>query len=318
MERGRAPTGGAVADQGMDPMSQVHGQHGHHCHSKLSNEQRVFWCLLLTGGFMVVEVVGGILSGSLALLADAGHMLADSAALGLAWFAFRAARRPADFRRSYGYHRAQVLAAFLNGVTLVAIVIWIFVEAVSRLITPVEVLAVPMLAVAACGLLVNLAAMAILHAGDRNNINLRAAALHVMGDLLGSVATILAAGIIFWTGWMPVDPLLSMAVALLILRSAWAIVAQSAHILLEGTPEGLDVDGLRRGLVESVPEVADIHHVHVWSLTSDRPLLTLHARIEEAADHAAALQRINAFLAERYGIDHTTIQIEKGDCADHA
>jgi cobalt-zinc-cadmium efflux system protein len=223
------------------------------------SERRVFWAMVLTGGFMGIEVVGGLVSGSLALLADAGHMLTDFAALGLAWFAFRIARRPPDQRRSYGYHRIQVLAAFVNGIVLVAVVGWILVEAVGRLLAPVEVLGGVMLAVAVGGLLVNIAAFALLHGGDRDNINLRAAAIHVLGDLLGSAAAILAAGVILGTGWMPIDPLLSVLVALLILRSSWLIIKKSAHILLEGTPDWLDVGRLRADLVAQVPGVEDVH-----------------------------------------------------------
>jgi cobalt-zinc-cadmium efflux system protein len=187
-------------------------------HARAGDARRVFWAMWLIGGFMVVEVVGGLLSGSLALLSDAGHMLTDFAALLLAWFAFRLADRRADIRRSYGYQRFQVLAAFSNGLALFAIAGWIVVEAARRLADPVPVLAGPMLAVAALGLAVNVAAFVLLHGGSRDNLNLRGAALHVMGDLLASVAAIAAAVVILATGWTPIDPLLSVLVALLIHR----------------------------------------------------------------------------------------------------
>ena len=290
--------------------------HSHHLAKTADNERRVFWAMLLTGGFMLVEVVGGLLSGSLALLADAGHMLTDFAALALAWLAFRLARRPADSLRSYGYHRAQVLAAFVNGIALVAIVGWIVVEALRRLFAPVEVLGGLMLAVAAVGLLVNLAAFALRHGGDRDNLNMRGAAVHVLGDLLGSAAAILAALVILWTGWMPIDPLLSLLVALLILRSGWLILKKSGHILLEGTPDWLDVGELRAGLIAAVPAVEDVHHVHVWSLTTDHPLITLHAVLRPGADSEANLAAIKAHLSERVGIEHSTVQIEIGTCSD--
>jgi cobalt-zinc-cadmium efflux system protein len=280
------------------------------------SERRVFWAMVLTGGFMGIEVVGGLVSGSLALLADAGHMLTDFAALGLAWFAFRIARRPPDQRRSYGYHRIQVLAAFVNGIVLVAVVGWILVEAVGRLLAPVEVLGGVMLAVAVGGLLVNIAAFALLHGGDRDNINLRAAAIHVLGDLLGSAAAILAAGVILGTGWMPIDPLLSVLVALLILRSSWLIIKKSAHILLEGTPDWLDVGRLRADLVAQVPGVEDVHHVHVWSLTTEHPLITLHAVLGPDGDHEASLAAIQSHIKDKVGIDHCTVQIELGACSD--
>jgi len=278
------------------------------------NARRVGWALLLTGGFMLVEVVGGLLTGSLALIADAGHMLTDTAALALAWMAFRVARRPNDTRRTYGYHRFQVLAAFVNGVTLVAVVGWIAIEAVRRLFAPIEVLGGPMLAIAVTGLLVNLLALWILRRGAPSNLNLEGAAIHVLGDLLGSAAAIAAAAVILWTGWMPIDPLLSILVALLVLRSAWYIVRRSAHILLEGAPDWLDVEALRRDLVAAVPEVDDIHHVHAWMLTDERPLMTLHASIRPGSDTHAVLVAIQAFLEQRYGIGHATIQVEPLGC----
>jgi cobalt-zinc-cadmium efflux system protein len=268
---------------------------------------------VLTGGFMVVEVIGGLASGSLALLADAGHMLTDTLSLALAFAAFRIGRWPQDARRTYGYHRFQVLAAFVNGLTLVAIVGWIAIEAVRRLLEPVEVLGGLMLAVALIGLAVNLAAFAILHGGDRENLNLRGAALHVLADLLGSLAAIVAALVISLFGWMPIDPLLSLLVALLILRSAWFLLRRSGHILLEGAPDWLDEAELRDALVAAVPAVLDVHHVHAWMLTSERPLITLHARVAPGADQQQTLHAIHQALAERFGIEHATVQIETED-----
>ncbi len=280
------------------------------------NERRVFWAMLLTGGFVVVEAVGGILSGSLALLADAGHMLTDTVALWLAWMAFRIGRRPSDDRRSYGYNRFQVLAALLNGVAFLLIVGWIGVEALGRLTAPTQVAGDLMLAVGVAGLGVNLAAFYILRGGDRENLNMGGAVLHVLGDLLGSVAAILAAAVILTTGWMPIDPLLSLLVALLILRSGWRLVAKSVHILLEGTPEWLDVARLKEELIAAVPGVRDIHHVHAWSLTQEQPLLTLHASLDQGIDGGQALAEIKNFLKEGYGITHSTVQIEPDICAD--
>ena len=282
------------------------------------DEKRVFRAMLLTGGFMVVEVAGGLLAGSLALLADAGHMLTDTAALGFAWIAFRLARRPPDPQRSYGYHRFQILAAFLNGVILIAIVAWIAYEAVQRLNQPVEILGGLMLAVACVGLVVNLIAFAILHAGSRDNLNVRGALLHVLGDLLGSLAAVVAATVIITTGWTPIDPLLSMLVALLILRSAWMLVRQSTHVLLEGTPAEVDVSRLKSELVETVADVQDVHHVHVWTLTSGRLVMTLHAHVREGADGQQTLRAIHSICRERFGVAHITVQIEYGQCADVA
>jgi cobalt-zinc-cadmium efflux system protein len=299
-----------------------HGHHGHghgHAHSHgagADSERRVLWALLLTAGFMGAEVAGGLISGSLALLADAAHMLTDAASLALAWIAFRIARRPADPQRSYGYDRGQVLAAFVNGGFLLAIVLWIFVEAAQRLMTPRPVEGGLMLVVATLGLVVNIVAFLVLHGGDRQNLNLRGAAAHVLGDLLGSAAAIVGALVILWTGWTPIDPLLSILVGLLVLRSAWMVVRESVHILLEGTPAGIEPRDLRQALLDDVPGLEDVHHIHAWSLTPERPLLTLHAQIGETTDTQATLKRIKQVLAERYGIDHSTVQIERGHCGD--
>ncbi len=290
-------------------------EHGQHHHGS-GDERRVFAAMLLTGGFMVVELVGGIVAGSLALIADAGHMMADAAALALAWFAFRLARRPADRRRSYGYGRFQVLVAFANGLTLIALAVWIVAEAIGRLVEPVAVRGGVMMGVAVAGLLVNVVAFAVLHGGNRENLNMRGATLHVMGDLLGSAAAIVAALVILTTGWTPIDPLLSVLVALLIVRSAWFLVRASGHILLEGAPAEIDLEDLKTSLPAAVPGVEDVHHLHAWSLTQDRPLVTLHARIVGHTDPDDALRRIHSFLAEEYGVGHATVQLETGACAD--
>lgn len=295
--------------------SHAHGAGGHSHPVTAGGERKVFLVMLLTGGFMLAEVVGGVVSGSLALLADAGHMLTDFASLALAWFAFRLARRPADPQRSYGWHRFEVLAAFVNGLSLFVISAWIVVEAAGRLADPVAVMGVPMLAVAALGLAVNVTALVILHRGGEENLNVRGAAVHVLGDLLGSVGAILAALVILWTGWTPIDPILSVAVVLLILRSAWKIVKESGRILIEATPAGIDPARVGAA-VRGVPGVRDVHHVHAWSLTGERRMLTLHAVIEEEADQNAVLATITALVGDRFGIGHATIQIERGTHAD--
>jgi cobalt-zinc-cadmium efflux system protein len=281
-----------------------------------AQERRVFWALLITGSFMVAEVVGGIVSGSLALLADAGHMLTDTGALALSWYAFRVGRRPATPLHSYGQHRFQVLAALINGATLIGIAVWIGIEAARRFFAPVEILGGTMLVVALTGLMANIAAFTILHGGSHDNLNVRGAALHVLGDLLGSAAAIVAAVVILITGWAPIDPLLSVLVALLIVRSAWSLITKSWHVLMEGTPQGIDTGSLEKELVAAAPGVLGVHHVHLWSLTPERPLITLHANIAQGTDHDAALHRLKHLLAERFGLSHATIQIERATCAD--
>ncbi|HLI11547.1 MAG TPA: cation diffusion facilitator family transporter [Alphaproteobacteria bacterium] len=305
----------------MTPSRHSHHDHGHaHGHFRpdadASNEKRLLWVLVLTGAFMAVEVAGGLISGSLALLADAGHMLADTAALGLSWLAFRAGRRPANLARSYGHHRFQVLAAFLNGLALLAIVGWIIDEAVQRLLAPAPIMATAMLVTACAGLAANALSFAILHGGDRRNLNMKGAILHVLGDLLGSLGAIAAALVIMVTGWTPIDPILSVVMSLLILRSAWALVRQSWHVLMEGAPEGLDVTAMSAELESRVPGLIGVHHVHAWSLTGERPLVTLHAHIGEGTDHDSVRHAIHRILVERFGISHATIQVERGACGD--
>lgn len=273
---------------------------------------------MLTAGFMVVEVIGGLISGSLALIADAGHMLTDTAALGLAWYAFRSSRRPATPERSYGHDRVQVLAALINSGALIVVSIWIAVEAARRLMAPEPVLGGTMLVVAVLGLLANIAAFLVLHGGDREDLNMRGAILHVLGDLLGSLGAIVAAGVILATGWTPIDPILSVLVALLILRGAWSNLRRAWHVLMEGTPEDLDVPGLRTALAAAVPGVLDIHHVHAWSLVPGRTLVTLHASIASVAEHDAVLHGLQRELVTRFNIHHATIQLEHDRCTDRS
>jgi len=280
--------------------------------------RRVTIALVLTGTFMVVEVVGGILSGSLALLADAGHMLTDTMALALAAVAFQVSKRPADSTLTYGYQRFQILAAFVNGLSLLFIVGWILYEAVNRFIAPQDVMGETMLVVAIAGLVVNIISFTVLHGGDKDNLNIRGAALHVAGDLLGSVAAIVAAVVIIYTGWMQIDPILSIAVAILILKSAWALVKRSAHVLLEGAPEWLDIDAMREHLIGKIPEVASIHHVHVWGMTPQDLMLTMHLCVSSQPENPTdIIRRVKVQLREEYGIGHSTIEIEVDDCADH-
>ena len=299
--------------------SHSHG-HGHgHDHGAGASEQRLGLAALLTGAFMLAEVAGGVISGSLALIADAGHMLTDFASLSLAWYGFRLSRRPADWRRTYGYDRFSVLAAFTNGIALFAIAAWISFEAWQRLSEPGEVLGGIMLWVALAGLAVNIGVFYVLQGGDRENLNVRAASLHVLGDLLGSVAALAAAIVIMTTGWTPIDPLLSVLVALIILRSAWRVVSESGHILLEGAPTGIDNRELASDLIANVDGVTDVHHVHAWSISEKRPMVTLHARI---ADDGRAPELITADikrrLKSRFSVDHATIEIERDGCADDA
>ena len=289
--------------------------HGHHAGDE-RNAARIGIAALLTGGFMGVELAGGLIAGSLALLADAGHMLSDFGSLALAWVGFRMARRPADSRRTFGFRRFPVLAAFVNGLTLFFIAVWIVAEAIGRLNNPHTIEPMLMTWVAVAGLGVNIAAFVVLHGAERDNLNVRGALLHVVGDLLGSVAAIIAGVIIMTTGWVEADPILSIVVALIILRSAWSLTMQSAHILLEGAPHNISLDAVTHDLVAQIDGVLDVHHAHLWSLDGRRSMMTLHARIANSAEGPIVVALIKARLHATHGIDHATVEIEGEDCAD--
>ena len=290
--------------------------HGFKGHSHGANERQIAIAAVLTGSFMIAEVVGGLVSGSLALLADAGHMLTDFAALALGWFAFRLSRKPGDANRTYGYDRFEVLVAFVNGLALFVIAGFIVVEAVRRFMNPAEVMGGTMMAIAVGGLIVNIAVFFVLHSADRDNLNIRGAVLHVLGDLLGSVAAIIAAGVILWTDWTPIDPILSVLVSLIILVSAYRLVRDAGHVLLEGTPKTIALKDLEPALVEAVDGLKSVHHVHVWSITPERPMATLHACIAEGADGTQITRAIKRELKSRFSIAHATVEVEFGRCAD--
>ncbi|MCK0140549.1 cation diffusion facilitator family transporter [Aliiroseovarius sp. F47248L] len=284
-----------------------HHSHDHHDHIP-KNERKIAIAAILTGGFMFAELVGGLLSGSLALIADAGHMLTDFASLMLAWFAFRLARRPADWKRTYGFDRFSVLAAFVNGLSLFVIAAWITWEAIHRLTAPVEVLGGTMLIIAVLGLLVNIVAFLVLTRGEGDNLNVRAAALHVAGDLLGSVAAIVAALVILATGWTPIDPILSVLVALIILRSAWKVVRESAHILLEAAPHGFDRREVAAQL-EALEGVDAVTHIHAWSVTQERPMVTMEVTPTPDTDPQVIKARVKQHLHDVFQIEHATVEI---------
>lgn len=289
--------------------------HDHHGHGS-GNEKVLAIAAFLTGGFMFAEVIGGVMSGSLALIADASHMLTDFASLSLAWFALRLATRPASWRRTYGFDRFSILAAFVNGLSLFLIAAWICYEAYQRVLQPVEVTGGLMLVVAFIGLLVNLAAFWVLTRDETNNLNMKAAVLHVAGDLLGSVAAIVAALVIIYTGWTPIDPILSVLVALIILKSAWYVVGQSAHILLEGAPDGFDRRAVVKVLESEIDGLVRVHHIHAWSITQERPMATLQAQISETADALIIKTAIKQILHDRFNMEHITVEVDRNKHED--
>ena len=292
------------------------GHHDHH-HTRGKATGRLLMALGVIAVFMVVEVIGGLLSGSLALLADATHMLTDAFALALAASAQFFAARPADRRLHFGYKRAQVLAAFVNGILLAILLCWIVFEAVHRFLNPVEVEARLMLWVAIAGFAANAIAFFILHRRDEDNLNMRGALLHVISDLLGSVAAIIAALVIAATGWLAIDPLLSICVAALIGFSAFRLVKETGHILLEGAPSNIDISELGSDLLKSGKHIVGVHNIQISQITPDQPRLTMHICVADARDSAGALAEAKRLLEEQYKIRHSTIQVEVGDeCPD--
>ncbi len=272
--------------------------------------------LALTLLMLAVEAAGGLFSGSLALLADAGHMLIDSLALGLAWASAGMALRQADARRSFGYARFEVLAGFVNALTQFLLVGWIAWEAVQRLLAPHAILSGVMLAVAVIGLVVNALVLTLLHQHDHDDVNMAAANLHVLGDLLGSVATVVAALLVRWEHWLWADPALSLLVCALLLRSAFVLLRRSTHILLEGTPEGLDSATMALTLRDADAAIRDVHHLHLWQIASGQRMATLHVRVEVAADAERVLRAVKTMLHDRYAIGHVTVEIERDTCSD--
>jgi cobalt-zinc-cadmium efflux system protein len=288
---------------------------GHdHTHGTLgaahSHARPLGLALALVLAYMGVEVVGGLLSGSLALLADAGHMLSDAGALTLTLFAMKFARRPATGSQTYGYYRAEILAALVNGVTLVAIAIFIFLEAYERMRNPSTIAGPLMLAVAGGGLVVNAAGLWILRSDDES-LSMRGASLHVLTDLLGSVQAILAGGLIWMFGWTWTDPLASMLIGGLIIYSSWSLIRQTVAVLMEGAPGHIDVDEVRAALLE-IPDVSNVHDLHVWTITSGFVSLSAHLTCVDPEKQDDVLRSAHELMASRFGVRHTTFQIDRG------
>jgi len=263
----------------------------------------------MTAVFTVAEVVGGLLTGSLALLADAGHMISDNLSLGLALLAVWLAGRPETPEKSFGYKRAEILAALANGVTLVAISIWIFIEAYSRLREPPEILGGPMLAIAALGLLVNAAGAIVLSRSGGEDLNTQGAMRHVVADALGSIGVIIAALVIILTGWRYADPLVSVVIGALILASSWSLLRDSTNILLEATPRDMNAEAVGRRMAGAAG-VAEVHDLHIWTITSGFPALSAHVLVGQNEDCHARRRELEDLLAREYGISHTTLQVD--------
>ncbi len=291
-------------------------EHNHGLLSSVNaNQRRLLIALAITGSMTIVELVGGLMSNSLALLGDAGHMFTDTLALGLSLLALTLAKRPASRKRTYGFYRAEVLAALTNGAVLILITVYIFYEAYQRFVEPPEVEGGLMLGVAAIGLVANVVGISILRSASRDNLNVKGAFLHMWGDAASSVGVIAGGIVILVTGWTVADPVISILIGILILRGAAGLVLESSDILLEAVPKHLDVGQISNGLKE-VRGVRDIHDMHLWTITSGIYALSCHVLIEDqmVSDSARIVEEINETLGKKFGIGHSTLQLECEEC----
>lgn len=288
--------------------------HGHtHALPSSRNERSLHIALALTGSFLVVEVAGGIITGSLALLSDAAHMFTDVAALAIALAAIRVAKRPADARRTFGYHRFEILAAAFNALLLFAVAIYILFEAWQRYRNPAEIASGGMLIVAVVGLVVNAISLRLLGAGNDSSLNVKGAYLEVWSDLLGSIGVIVAALVVRFTGWAWVDSLVAVGIGLWVLPRTWVLLRESVNILLEGVPDGIAI-GEVAGAMREVAGVTDVHDLHVWALSSGKTSLTAHVVVAPDTSHEALDAKLREVLATRFFVRHTTLQIEARRC----
>ncbi len=291
-------------------------EHGGHSHGEdPQNRRALAAALAITAAYTVAEVIGGLITGSLALLADAGHMLSDNFSLGLALFAFWLSAKPPTPDRSFGYKRAEILAALVNGVTLVAISIWIFYEAYRRFLAPPEILGGWMMVVAVMGLFVNVAAAWVLMRSKAESLNLQGALRHILADLAGSAGVIAAALVILLTGWLYADPIISVLIGFLVLASSWKLLRDSVSILLEQSPPGMDAEEVGRKMV-SVEGVEDVHDLHVWTITSGFPALAAHVLVGNDEDCHERRRELEKMIYREFGIEHTTLQVDH--VGDHA
>jgi cobalt-zinc-cadmium efflux system protein len=294
-----------------------HSHDHHHGHSHTGNKKALMGAFILIAAFMVVEVAGGLMTNSLALLSDAGHMLSDAASLGLSFFALKLGEREVTRDKTFGYKRFEIIAAGLNGITLVVVSIYIFYEAIQRFFAPPEVQSQGMLVISSLGLIVNIIAAWMLMKGDKeDNLNVRSAFLHVLGDLLGSVGAIAAALLILFFDWRLADPIASVIVAVLIIVSGWRVMKESFQILMEGAPAQMDMSQIRDALC-NLPLVKEVHDLHVWTITSGYPVLSCHITISEQAVHDEILLQTQKILHDQFDIEHSTIQVEKACPSPH-
>ncbi len=291
-------------------------QHAHDAHdghgagaARTASRKRLVITLVLVVSYMIAEVIGGIITNSLALLADAGHMLTDAAALGLSLFALWMAQRPASSKSTFGHYRAEILAALVNGAALVAIAIYIFIEAYQRFLASPPVMGGVMMVIAIGGLLINVAGLFVLHSARNESLNVKGAWLHVLGDAMGSVGAIVGGLLIWLYGWLWADPLVSVVIGVLIVYSSWNLLKQATAVLMEQAPGHIDVDEVRQAMM-AADGVTGVHDLHVWSITTGQESLSAHVSIEDRVEPADLLRELRRRLHDRFGIDHVTLQLD--------
>jgi cobalt-zinc-cadmium efflux system protein len=286
--------------------------HNHLGQGQEKNQRKVLLAAIITATYMLVEIIGGLWVNSIALVADGVHMLTDAMALALAWWGFHISRKPANECMTFGYQRVQILTAFINGFTLLLIVGGIVIMAVQRFIEPQDVMGKEMFIIAVIGLLNNLLVFWILHSGDQHNLNMRGATLHFLGDTLGSIAVIGGAIIIYYTGWMAIDPLLSLLMAVIIGVGAYRLTRESAHVLLEGVPAGYEIKNIAADLERHFDYLTAVHHIHLWAIAEDQVMMTLHAKTDLAHINDETLAEIKDYLLQEHKVHHVTLQLESG------
>lgn len=284
--------------------------HSHIAKSDSKSQRKVMIAAIITASYMLVEIIGGLWVNSIALVADGVHMMTDAMALGIAWWGFYMSQKPATDRMTFGFQRFQILTAFVNGFTLLLIVGGIVAMAIHRMIEPQQVMGKEMFIIALIGLLNNLFVFWLLHSGDQSNMNMRGATLHFLGDTLGSVAVIAGAIIIFYTGWMLVDPLLSILMAFIIGVGAYRLTKESGHILLEGVPAGYEIQCIAEDLEKHFDYLTSVHHIHLWAISEDQVMMTLHAKTDLEHINDATLCEIKQYLLEEHKVHHVTLQLE--------
>lgn len=301
-----------MTDPAANRLAGARQRHAHGQSAAAAGQRRLLTVLGMVAAFLVVEVIGGLLTNSLALLADAGHMFTDAAGIGLALLAIWFAQRAATAEKSFGYYRVEIFAAVVNAVILFGIAAYILYEAIQRFAAPPDVIGLPMLGIASVGLVVNLVSMRLLQAGAETSLNLRGAYLELLGDLLGSVAVLVAGVVIIFTGWTPIDPIASVVIAGLILPRTWSLLRDAVDVLLQATPKGVDLDEVRQHLLRA-EDVDDIHDLHAWTLTSGINVVSAHVVMRPGADPAQVLDEVCACLTDDFDMEHSTIQLESGD-----